>query len=284
MPSCLIITTAGINCDRELAFAFEMAGASTETVHLNRLIDEPNLIDPFDLIGLPGGFSFGDAIAAGRVAAVLMRRRLYPAFVRAIERGVLIIAPCNGFQIVAQMGLLPGPAPGEPWPAEPPRQSVTLAPNESSRFIDRWCGVEISPRTRCVWTQGLGGDDETAMLPVAHVEGRFVCDSPQLLKRLAADGQIAVSYRGGDNPNGSVADVAGICDATGLVLGLMPHPERYTRFTHHPFWTRLDESTRAGTPLGLAMFKNAVAHVGKRQAIGSVEGCGLGGVGLRKDP
>lgn len=87
MPSCLIITTAGINCDRELAFAFEMAGASTETVHLNRLIDEPDLIDPFDFIGLPGGFSFGDAIAAGRVAAVLMRRRLYPAFVRAIELG-----------------------------------------------------------------------------------------------------------------------------------------------------------------------------------------------------
>ena len=110
MPTALIITTAGINCELELAGAFELAGASAQLIHLNRLLQEPDLLDRAHLIGLPGGFSYGDAVAAGRVAAVLMRRHLYPAFVRAIERGVPIIAPCNGFQIAAQMGLLPGPA------------------------------------------------------------------------------------------------------------------------------------------------------------------------------
>src|SRR5262245_47448521 len=120
-PSALVITTAGINCDEELAHAFSLAGAAPRFVHLNLLMDDPAIIDQFDLIGLPGGFSYGDAIAAGRIAAQLMRRTLYPAFVRAIERGTPIIAPCNGFQIAAQMGLLPGPVTGEPWPSKAPR-------------------------------------------------------------------------------------------------------------------------------------------------------------------
>ncbi|MHC4219962.1 MAG: phosphoribosylformylglycinamidine synthase subunit PurQ, partial [Planctomycetota bacterium] len=116
MPTALILTAAGINCDLELGHAFELAGATAEPLHLNRLIREPALIDRFDLIGLPGGFSYGDAIGAGRIAAALIRPHLYPAFVSAIERGVPIIAPCNGFQIAVQAGLLPGPAAGSPWP------------------------------------------------------------------------------------------------------------------------------------------------------------------------
>ena len=207
MPNALIITTAGINCDLELGHAFELAGAQPQFLHLNRLMADPSLIEQFDLIGLPGGFSYGDAIAAGRIAAQLMRRSLYPAFVRAIERGVPI----------------------------------------------------------CIWTQGITADPVTSLLPIAHGEGRFMVESEDLLNRLEERGQIAIRYAEDDNPNGSIANIAGICDASGLVFGLMPHPERFTRWTHHPFWSRLSESDRHGETLGLKMFRNAVAHVTERQ-------------------
>ena len=260
MPNALIITTAGIKCDRELAHAFTLAGGRVESIHLNRLLDDPALIDRFQLIGLPGGFSYGDAIAAGRIMAALMRQRLYPALVRAVERGVPIIAPCNGFQIAVQIGLLPGPAPGEPWPETAPKPSIALAQNASARFVDRWCRVELLAESCCVWTHGLDPADETRLLPVAHGEGRFIGESDTLIQRLADAGQIAVRFAPDDNPNGSAGDIAGICDASGLVLGLMPHPERYTRWTHHPRWTRLAQSKLDEKPLGLAMFHNAVAH------------------------
>jgi phosphoribosylformylglycinamidine synthase I len=260
MPNALIITTAGINCDGELGFAFELAGARAEFRHLNELMSDPAIIDAYDLIGLPGGFSYGDAVAAGRVAAQLMRQRLYSAFVRAVERGVPIIAPCNGFQMAAQLGLLPGPAPGEPWPEKPPRPTIALAHNSSARFVDRWVHITIPKETRCIWTQGVGCDAETALLPVAHGEGRFVVDSDELLVRLETNGQIAVRYAANDNPNGSTADVAGICDASGLIFGLMPHPERYTQWIHHPWWTRLEQASMSGEPPGLSIFRNAVAH------------------------
>lgn len=260
VPNALILTAPGINCDRELAHAFGLAGASAELVHLNRALEDPSIVEQYDLVGLPGGFSYGDAVAAGRIMAVLMRERLYGALVAAVERGVPIIAPCNGFQIAAQIGLLPGPDAGEPWPAEPPRPSVALGPNAGGRFVDRWCRVEVPAGSRCVWTQGLDGAE--AVLPVAHGEGRFIATDAQC-GRLAAGGRIALKYRPSDNPNGSAADVAGICDASGLVLGLMPHPERFTRWTQHPCWTRLDESSRPGAPMGLAMFRNAVARAGR---------------------
>ena len=257
MTTALVLTTSGINCDRELAHAFELSGATAELVHLNRLLAEPGMVDRYSLIGLPGGFSYGDAIGAGRIAATLMREALYPAFVSAIARGVPIIAPCNGFQIAAQMGLLPGPAAGEPWPAVPARPTVGLAANDTARFVDRWCAVEIPDGTRCIWTQGIELEDAGGVLPVAHGEGRFTVGPDLAVSRLAADGQIALRYRPGENPNGSLDAVAGICDASGLVLGLMPHPERFTRWTHHPQWTRLEEPR--GETLGLAMFRNAVA-------------------------
>jgi phosphoribosylformylglycinamidine synthase I len=263
MPTALILVAPGINCDRELARAFELAGASAEFVHLNRLLEKPELIERFDLIGLPGGFSYGDAVGAGRIAAALIRQRLYPAFVGAIERGVPIIAPCNGFQIAAQVGLLPGPAAGDPYPSAPPAPTVALAPNESARFVDRWCGIEIPSDTRCIWTRGLDVGGERAVLPVAHGEGRFITGAGDLSARLSREGRVAARYRAGENPNGSRDDIAGICDATGLVLGLMPHPERFTRWTQHPRWTRLDRSWLTTAPLGLAMFRNAVAHVGE---------------------
>ena len=258
-PTALIITTAGSNCERELARAFERAQSHVQLVHLNRLIRSPGLIDRFDLIGLPGGFSYGDAIAAGRIAAALMRRHLYTPLITAVQRGVPIIAPCNGFQIAVQMGLLPGPAVGEPWPTEPAPATAALAWNASGRFVDRWTRVEVPPETRCIWTQGLDMSVDAAVLPVAHAEGRFTVADRGVRDRLVESGQIAVRYAAGDNPNGSEDDIAGICDATGLIFGLMPHPERYTRWTHHPRWTSLPRGSATGVTPGLAMFRNAVA-------------------------
>jgi phosphoribosylformylglycinamidine synthase I len=254
----LVVTAPGINCDGELAEAFDLAGASPELVTLQRLRREPSLVDRFDLVGLPGGFSYGDDIAAGRIMAALIRRDLYRALVSAIRRGVPMIAPCNGFQIAVQAGLLPGPPPGEDWPDEPMPPTVALATNVSARFEDRWTGVEYPRTSVCVWTRDLVHDGDLAVLPSAHGEGRFTTDA-STLAALESSGQIAVRYADGENFNGSVKRIAGICDASGLVFGLMPHPERYLRWSRHPRWTRLEPSLRRGDPPGLAMFRNAIA-------------------------
>lgn len=259
VTNALVITAPGINCDLELCRAFEEAGAKVETAHLQRLVREPSIVDRYRLIGLPGGFSFGDDIAAGRVMAQLIRQSLYPALAAAIERGVPMITPCNGFQIAVQSGLLPGPSAGAGWPDEAAAPSVALTQNSAARFNDIWTRFEIPENTRCVWTRGLRAAPGTDLLPCAHGEGRFVTDE-DTLAQLEANGQIAIRYAASDNFNGSMKAIAGICDASGLVFGLMPHPERYTRWTQHPTWTRLDASQRQGDTPGLRMFRAAVAH------------------------
>lgn len=257
--SALVITAPGSNCDLELCRAFELAGARVESMHLQRLIREPGLVDRFRLIGLPGGFSYGDDIAAGRVMAQLIRQSLYPALAAAIERGVPMIAPCNGFQIAVQGGLLPGPAAGAPWPEEPAAPVLALTQNVAARFHDGWTRIEIPRETRSVWTRGIRVTPGNDLLPNAHGEGCFVGDD-EAIAHLKANGQIAMRYASSDNFNGSTDAIAGICDASGLILGLMPHPERFTRWTHHLWWTRLDPAQRKDEPIGLQMFRQAVAH------------------------
>ncbi|MCH2145649.1 MAG: phosphoribosylformylglycinamidine synthase subunit PurQ [Phycisphaerales bacterium] len=258
-PNALVITAPGINCDLELAQAFETAGARVESIPLVRLSRDPGLIDRFELIGLPGGFSYGDDVAAGRVLATLIRRSIYPALCAAIERGCPMIAPCNGFQVAVQVGLLPGPADGEGWSTEPPTPTVSLATNQTALFTDCWTPMEVDPATHSVWTRGIDFSGEAGMLPSAHGEGRFAADE-ELLDALEASGRVVLRYAEGSNFNGSLRRIAGICDASGLVLGLMPHPERFTRWTQHPRWTRMDAATREQDPPGLAMFRNAVRH------------------------
>lgn len=258
-PRALVITAPGINCDVELANAFTVAGAEVESIPLIRLTRDPSIIDRFELIGLPGGFSYGDDVAAGRVLATLIRRSIYPALRAAVERGCPMIAPCNGFQVAVQAGLLPGPGSDGDWPEEPATASVALATNQSALFTDCWTPVETDPDCNSIWTQGIDFDGVGGMLPSAHGEGRFVADDA-LIDELEATGRIALRYAEGANFNGSRRRIAGISDATGLILGLMPHPERFTHWTQHPQWTRLDSEVRAQDPPGLAMFRNAVRH------------------------
>lgn len=267
-PRALVIRTAGTNCDAEMCRAFAMAGAHADLVHVDRLIADPARIDGYDLIGFPGGFSYGDDIASGRILAVKLRERLYPALRDAARRGCPMIGACNGFQVMVQVGLLPGPAsPGDNWPEDhAPAQSVALAHNSGGRFIDRWVRVAANPSSPCLWTRPLvdwaaENPDEVGdvmLLPIAHGEGRFVAADDRVLASLREHGQIALTYT--NNPNGSAADIAGICDTSGRIFGLMPHPERYLDWTMHPFWTRLNPTTRSGskpTP-GARMFRAAV--------------------------
>lgn len=263
-PRTLILRTAGTNCDRETAHAFELAGADAEFVHINRLLAEPTLTDRFQLLAVPGGFSYGDDIAAGKILANQINHHLRDVFRSFVNAGKPILGVCNGFQVLVKTDLLPGDVGGRTG------QTATLAHNDAGRFIDRW--VTLAPRPgRCVWTQGL---PEAFQLPIAHGEGKFVPADDAVRRALWDNGQVALVYARPDgsaaggaspaNPNGSADDIAGVCDASGLVFGLMPHPERYVSPFQHFAWTREKSPPTEG--LGLAVFRNAVGHV--RQGVG----------------
>ncbi len=261
MPHAIVLRAPGTNCDTEMVRAFHLAGATVELLHLQRAIAEPHRLADADLLGFPGGFSYGDDVASGRIFAVKLRQRLWPALHAAVDRGALVIGACNGFQVLVQAGLLPGPDTGDWPPHEAPAQEVALTFNSGGRFMDRWEGVKPNPDSPCVWTAGLAdqfaqGGADVMTLPIAHGEGRFVTASPAVLERLKSRGQVALTYT--SDVNGSEAQIAGVCDRSGRVFGLMPHPERYLDWTRHPFWTRLDPAVRRGDTPGLAMFRNAV--------------------------
>lgn len=252
-PKTLIIRTAGTNCDAELAHAFEQAGASTQTLHIADLIADPDAIAAFDLIGFPGGFSYGDDIAAGRILANRLKHRLLEPLQNAAQRGVPMIGICNGFQVLVKLGLLPFP--------DEARQACTLADNTSGRFMCRWIPVRADASSKCIWTQDLDAFD----LPIAHGEGRFTGPA-ELIEQLQTNGQIALRYAEGNNPNGSDDAIAGVCDPTGTIFGLMPHPERYVTATQHPQWTRKGDAFLSETMPGLTCFENAVAYVKAKAA------------------
>lgn len=255
MPTTLILRTAGTNCDAELAYAFEQAGATTQTIHIAKLIEQPDLIGEFDLIGFPGGFSYGDDIAAGRILANRLKHRLLGPLQDAAKRGVPMIGICNGFQVLVKLGLLPFP--------ETTQQVTTLADNNSGRFTCKWGPVEEAEGSACIWTKGLGAFD----LPIAHGEGRFTA-SAEVIDQLKANNQVALRYASGTNPNGSEDGIAGICDPSGVIFGLMPHPERYVTATQHPQWTRQGPGFLDETMQGLKFFQNAVKHVKEQVTAG----------------
>ena len=256
----LVVTGLGLNCETETEVAFRLAGASPERVHLLDLLDRSagRRLGDYHVLAFVGGFAFGDHLGAGFVFANKIRYRLYDELLEFIGAGRLALGICNGFQTMVRLGLLPG-LDGD---YRTPR--ATLAPNDRLGYRDAWVRVAFDPASPCVWTRGLG----TLDLPSRHGEGKFLTESPELLDRLERQGQLAARYAGADgrpteawpeNPNGSPRGVAGVCDPSGRLFGLMPHPDAYLYPFHHPHWRRLarlgalpDEGS------GVQLFRNGV--------------------------
>ena len=261
-PKAIIIRTAGTNCDYETKAAFELAGAEAHRVHVNRLISGEVKLSDFDIMAIPGGFSYGDDIASGKILANELKYNLGVKLQEFAEDGKPIIGICNGFQVLVKMGLLPDSVRFQ--------QNTTLTFNDSDKFECRWVNLKSSQisnlksqmksKAKCIWTKNL---PEIIQLPVAHGEGKFVACDDKTLKEIEANGQVALRYcddKGKPagypyNPNGAENAIAGICNRKGNVFGLMPHPERYVFKYQHPALKGIG-SDESGW--GLAIFKNAV--------------------------
>ena len=250
----LILRTAGTNCDCETQYAFEKAGAVAERVHINRVVEGAKRLEQYQILAIPGGFSYGDDLGAGKVLANELLSRAKEHFASFAEKDHLIIGICNGFQILAKMNLLPG------FDGIEGAQVATLATNDSGKFEDRWVYLRTDS-DKCPFLR----KGEIIYLPVAHAEGKFVTRDKAALKRVKDQEQVVFRYvtregkRPGypDNPNGSYDDIAGICDTTGRILGIMPHPERHVRREQHPRWTRGEAPE---VPDGLKIIENAVKY------------------------
>ncbi len=254
VPKVLVLRAAGSNCDFETKFAFDKAGAQADLVHINRLLSGNTILDQYQILAIPGGFTYGDDISAGKILANQLKYKLAEALNKFYQDGKLIIGICNGFQVLVKAGLLPV----VDFMAE---QSVTLSNNDSGKFEDRWIYLNVNDGP-CVFTRDI---KKKLYFPVAHAEGKFVPNDETILKSLKQNNQIVFQYvspHNGkaeypDNPNGSINNIAGICDPTGRILGLMPHPERHLDPTNNPLWTRKGLS---GEGDGLMLFKNAVHY------------------------
>jgi phosphoribosylformylglycinamidine synthase len=251
-PRVLILRAPGTNCDQETQFAFERAGAFTDRIHINRLREEPELFHRYQILVIPGGFMHGDDVAAGKILACQLAHFFHDTFRRFRDADKLILGICNGFQALIKAGLIV--IPDEDGPL------VTLTNNDSGRLEDRWVHLHVSPGN-CPFLKGY----DHLYMPVAHGEGKLLFRESWILKGLEQSGQAVLHYvdehgQPGPypiNPNGSMGDVAGLCDATGRVLGLMPHPERHVLPMQHPHWTRLPSRDEGD---GLRLFKNAVEY------------------------
>ncbi len=254
-PRILILRAPGTNCDVETAHAFEMAGGEAVSIHVQQLIDRPILADNFQVLCFPGGFSYGDDIAAGRVLATQLNAHLSDVVESFRSEDRLVLGICNGFQIMMRLGIF--------FDSANANSPATLTWNNQGRFESRW--VHLKADSASPFLKGI----DQMYLPMAHAEGRFVTANPQTTEQLKSQGQVALRYsdehgQTGDevlpfpvNPNGAELNLAGLTDESGNVFGLMPHPERHLFATHHPFWTRRTSQPEHGD--GLAIFKNAVA-------------------------
>jgi len=260
-PSVCVLRSAGTNCDKETAFAFKKAGAVAELVHINKIISGCRSLSDFQILAVPGGFTYGDDLGAGRIFANELRYKLNECLGGFISEGKLVIGICNGFQILVKSGFLPG--------NDSFTQDASLIINDSGKFEDRWVYLKIqNPKSKiqnCVWTRNL---PQVIYLPVAHGEGKFVTRNKAALDHLRKNDQIVFRYcnkEGAssgypDNPNGSLDDIAGICDSTGRIFGLMPHPERHIEFVQNPHWTSLGRKMHGD---GLRIFQNGVEYARK---------------------
>ena len=260
----LVITGFGVNCERETTAAFTEAGSKVEQIHLNDILDGSRSLAEFHILAFIGGFSFGDHIGAGTVFSNRIRYRMGDSLKKFVADGKLAIGICNGFQTLSRLGIVP--AVGGKYFA----QQVALAHNLQGTFRDDWILVQENPKSPCIFTKGIG----TIPLPIRHGEGRLVPESEPLLKRMEKDGLVALRYAHPEtgqptmefphNPNGSTNAIAGICDPSGRIFGLMPHPEAYLSPYNHPHWGRQKlDGTLPKQGLGQKIFDNAVAFAKK---------------------
>lgn len=254
-PRVLVLTGYGINCDYETEFGFKLAGAVAQRVHLNDIIDKRARLEDFQILALPGGFSFGDDIASGKVLANKLKYNLSQELHRFIDDGKLVIGICNGFQAMVRLGLLPA------FEKNYGLQVTTVTFNDSGRFEARWVHLKVNQNSPCIFTRGM----EKIYLPVRHGEGKFIPKDEAVRQRLWSNNHVVLQYVDDKgsladhpwNPNGSIDNIAGLCDETGRIFGIMPHPEAFIFKTNHPRWTR--ESLDEGE--GLAIFRNAVQWI-----------------------
>lgn len=256
-PKALVLRSAGTNCDRETQFALEKAGFAVERIHVNRLVEKPDTLREFQFLLVAGGFSYGDDVSAGKILANQLVHDLAEPLNEFIAAEKLVLGICNGFQVMIKSGLLP-------WghvDAATAGKNATLGWNDCDRFLDRWVYLRADS-DKCVFLP----KGEVIALPIAHGEGKFLPATDDVLSRLQSDDQVAVRYCDAEgrpggfpiNPNGSVDDIAGLCDPTGRVMGLMPHPERFMDVMQHPTWTR-NLPARAD---GMIFFEQARAYFG----------------------
>lgn len=253
----LVLRAPGINCDEETAYAWQLAGAQAERHHVRRLIEKPDLLDSYQVLTVPGGFSYGDDIASGKILAGQLEHHLGKAIGALLDRGGLVLGICNGFQVLVRMRLLPG---------TDIESAVSLTLNDSGRYEDRWVRVRADVSNCPFLAQG-----ETYHLPVAHAEGKVVVGRGEAgAAALANSGRIALRYVDGngnaatypENPNGSIENAAALVNDTGRVLGLMPHPERHILPTHPPGGNGPISPENGVAPDcdGLRIFRRAVGH------------------------
>lgn len=275
-PRVCVLRAPGTNCDPETAHAFEVCGAKAERVHLLRVLENPGLLADFQAFCIPGGFSYGDDIGAGVIFSSHLRGRLSEAIQEFLTADKLVLGICNGFQTLLKSGILPDGAAGISSDADAERDA-TLTWNDNGRYTSMWVTLANLSR-RNVFLRGI---DQIEM-PMAHAEGRLVVRDPAILDVWRENGQAALCYctppkasgseeaagkdssrwltedlKYPENPNGSFANIAGLGDSTGRVLGLMPHPERFIHATQHPEWTR---RKLRGDGDGLKLFRNAVEY------------------------
>lgn len=268
----LVLTGYGLNCDYETDFSLKLAGADSERIHINELISGPKdssrvSLDTYHILVLGGGFSWADDHGAGVIMAAKLRYNIGEEIEEFIREGKLIIGICNGFQALVNLGLLPG------FDRDYHSRKVALTYNDSGNFVDTWVKLKVKEDTECIFTKGIS----TLDLPVRHGEGKFYAKK-EIIDRLVEKNQVVMQYADKEgnpaqgrwpfNPNGSLYDIAGICDSTGRIFGVMPHPEAYNHYTNHPEWViKKEKLARMGKEIekqegeGIAIFRNAVNYV-----------------------
>ena len=243
----LVLTGDGINCEEETALAFREKGINAEIIHISDLIETPSKLENAHILALPGGFSFGDEIGSGQILALKLKYALGPELKKFIDDKKIVIGICNGFQALVRLGSLPKPF--------DPRV-MTLTHNRQGHFINRWVDLDV-PASQCVWTKDL--QSKKISLPIRHGEGKIVFkgteeDQKKIYNTLSTQGQIALNYS--DDINGSYAQIAGICDPTGRVFGLMPHPEAATSMWHNPSGKMKGD----GAGIGAMIFESGIKY------------------------